>query len=128
MTPYFVVVKDGKIIDCTSDAATATERFLSQDAFGMYKAESLADISEILNTDWDKELGTNFEAEIGNMWNYLCEGVRKVVDKTRELTTEEKTDEFRAKVAEITEHIRETGRESLEELRAYLKKLKGEEE
>jgi hypothetical protein len=122
---YYVVVKDGAVTDCTSDPAVATERFLSRDAFGMYKVESLEDITKLLNTDWDKELPADLEVQVGNMWNYVCEGVNNIVKRAREFDETQGT-KLRARAQELGERIRTEAQKSLEELREFVRKLQKE--
>ena len=40
----FVVIRNGCIIECTSDHEVAVNAFLSKDAEGMYKVDSLTDL------------------------------------------------------------------------------------
>jgi translation initiation factor 2B subunit (eIF-2B alpha/beta/delta family) len=129
MSAYFVVIKDGAIIDCTPDSSVATERFLSRGADRMEKASSLEDIQRICNTDWDSELRKNYDPEvvITNLWSYLNEGIERLGRRIRETEVpdaEEMRDSVQKTIERASNKVREAGKQGIEDLRELLDKLR----
>jgi hypothetical protein len=133
MSAFFVVIKDGAIIDCSPDSSVATERFLSTRADRMEKVFSLEDIQRICDTDCDAELRKNYDPEvvITNLWSYLNEGIERLGRRIRETEVPD-TGDVRGSVQKTIERagekIREAGRQGIEELRELLGKLRKKEE
>jgi hypothetical protein len=80
MTPYFfVVVKDRAVIDCTQSAAEATKTFLSQNAYGIYKIGSLAELRLLLSPD-DSNVVPQTAFDIVKTWEDLLTRANRLGD------------------------------------------------
>ena len=126
MSAYFVVIKDGAIIDCTSDSSVATERFLSKKADRMEKVSSLEDVQRICDTDWEEE-DCDPEVVIASLWSYLDERIERLGRRIREteIPDVEGVKDLAIKTIErASNKVREAGKQGIGELRELLDKLR----
>lgn len=126
---HFVIVKDGKIIGIYDDVPQATECFLSQNADGMEKAESIEDVTRILNKYVKANLKDDIQEAAQRLWKYIREGCDEVGRRLKDYDLRESfqqasADYLKKAEAEI-ERLKTLGGEVISNLTGLLDELSG---